>query len=212
VINEAYEQAKKMYNNETVNKNSPTPIVNVYVPSQDTLLAIKSNNPQTLTLTTYDTTGKATGTSSVTTNDPQIRNMIKERLPYVLQGYTKAQNEIPDMANTITIQTYLTYVNDVMTLLGAAAAVGVASSAVLSGGGFRAIGNLAHKVLSVPPLPNLSSIVKNIRTEEQTLQNGGGKSKGSSVDDSIFLGLLAVITLGGMASAVLRSVPNRLTH
>jgi hypothetical protein len=216
IKNEAYEQAVVMYKNETVDKNIPSPILNNYVPSEDTLLAINTNVTQTLTLNKYDSNGKVVSSNSITTDDPKLRNMIKLRLPYVLQGFSDAKQQYPEMADSISIQSYLSYVNQAVTVLSAAAAVGVASGAVLSGGGYKAVGKLVHSVLSVPPVPSppsLSSILNTLDEDTHRAMNkqtGGGKQ--SSTDDHIFLGLLAVITLGGMASAVLRSVPNRFTH
>ncbi|NDA63941.1 MAG: hypothetical protein EBX50_18225 [Chitinophagia bacterium] len=218
IKNEAYEQAVTMYKNETVDKANPTPILNNYVPSQDTLIAIDTDVVQTLTLNKYDSSGKVVSSTSISTDDPNLRDMIKLRLPYVLEGFSNAKMEYPDMANSPSIQSYLSYVNQAVKVLSAAAAVGAASGAVLSGGGYKAVGRFVHSVLSVPPVPSppsLSSVLNSLDTDAEAKgqrykQTGG--SKQSPTDDYIFLGLLTVITLGGMISAVLRSLPNRTTH
>jgi hypothetical protein len=214
VKNEAYAQALIMYKNETVDKEKPTPILNNYVPSQDTLIAIETGVTQNIKVNDqYDSTGKVIGSIGTTTDNPAIRKLIKLRLPYVLEGFSNAKMQYPEMANSVSIQSYLSYVNQAVKVLNAAAAVGVASGAVLSGGGYKAVGRFVHSVLNVPPVPSLSSILNSLDEDPHTARNkqtGGGKQ--SSTDDSIFLGLLAVITLGGMASAVLRSLPNRTTH
>ena len=84
-----------------------------------------------------------------------------------------------------------------------------ATGAVMAGGSIQ---GFIGTVLNTPAGPTLSSIMNSLK-DQPAQQRGGGSAKKEhskpSSDDSLFLAIIGFITLGGMATAVLRSLPNR---
>jgi len=126
---------------------------------------------------------------------------IQSFLPPIIEGINAAISETTGMENFQFAKDYLQLAKDVVAMNFVITATGAA----LAGGGIQ---QFAHTMLSTSAPPTLSTIMKGLNTPPPQ-QGGGSAKKEDSVDDSLFLSILGFITLGGMVTAVLRSVPNR---